>query len=61
MPMSLLTAWQFTIDPGHEVANPLQPGPHRPVPLAGKRVLVNGAAGESVISPCSWQSGRAPR
>ncbi len=23
---------------GHEVANPLQPGPHRPVPLAGKRV-----------------------
>lgn len=61
VPMSLLTAWQFMIDPGHEVANPLQPGPHRPVPLAGKRVLVNGAAGESVISPCSWQSGRAPR
>ncbi|MDU4078522.1 MAG: NADP-dependent oxidoreductase [Klebsiella pneumoniae] len=45
VPMSLLTAWQFMIDPGHEVANPLQPGPHRPVPLAGKRVLVNGAAG----------------
>lgn len=61
VPMSLLTAWQFMIDPGHEVANPLQPGPHRPVPLAGKRVLVNGAAGESVISPCSWRSGRAPR
>lgn len=38
VPMSLLTAWQFMIDPGHEVANPLQPGPHRPVPLAGKRV-----------------------
>ena len=37
VPMSLLTAWQFMIDPGHEVANPLQPGPHRPVPLAGKR------------------------
>ncbi len=34
VPMSLLTAWQFMIDPGHEVANPLQPGPHRPVPLA---------------------------
>lgn len=33
VPMSLLTAWQFMIDPGHEVANP-----HRPVPLAGKRV-----------------------
>ncbi|WP_446914092.1 NADP-dependent oxidoreductase [Klebsiella pneumoniae] len=47
VPMSLLTAWQFMIDPGHEVANPLQPGPHRPVPLAGKRVLVNGA--DSVI------------
>lgn len=61
VPMSLLTAWQFMIDPGHEVANPLQPGPHRPVPLAGKRVLVNGAAGESVISPCSWRSGGAPR
>ena len=45
VPMSLLTAWQFMIDPGHEVANPLQPGPHRPAPLAGKRVLVNGAAG----------------
>ncbi|MDM7334199.1 NADP-dependent oxidoreductase [Klebsiella pneumoniae] len=39
VPMSLLTAWQFMIDPGHEVANP-----HRPVPLAGKRVLVNGGA-----------------
>ena len=36
VPMSLLTAWQFMIDPGHEVANPLQPGPHRPVPLAGR-------------------------
>ncbi len=34
VPMSLLTAWQFMIDPGHEVANPLQPGPHRPVQLA---------------------------
>jgi hypothetical protein len=44
-PMSLLTAWQFLIELGHEVANPLQPELHRPVPLKGKRVLINGAAG----------------
>ena len=44
-PMSLLTAWQFLIEPGHEVANPLQPELHRPVPLKGKRILINGAAG----------------
>lgn len=44
-PMSLLTAWQFLIEQGHNVANPLQPGQHAPVPLEGKTVLVNGAAG----------------
>ncbi|MEH0873942.1 NADP-dependent oxidoreductase [Pectobacterium cacticida] len=44
-PMSLLTAWQFLVDVGHDVPNPLQPYPHVPVPLAGKTVLVNGAAG----------------
>ncbi len=44
-PMSLLTAWQFMIDVGHHEPNPLQPKPHRPVPLQGKQVLVNGAAG----------------
>jgi NADPH:quinone reductase-like Zn-dependent oxidoreductase len=44
-PMSLLTAWQFLIELGHEVANPLQPELHRPVPLKGKRILINGAAG----------------
>ena len=44
-PMSLLTAWQFMVDLGHTVANPLQPNRHEPVPLAGKTVLVNGAAG----------------
>jgi NADPH:quinone reductase-like Zn-dependent oxidoreductase len=44
-PMALLTAWQFLIELGHEHANPFQPVPHRPVPLGGRRILVNGAAG----------------
>ena len=45
VPMSALTAWQFLIDRGHDEPNPLQPERHRPVPLDGKKVLVNGAAG----------------
>ncbi|WP_420107533.1 NADP-dependent oxidoreductase [Mesorhizobium qingshengii] len=44
-PMSLLTAWQFLIELGHNEPNPLQPNQHEPVPLEGKTVLVNGAAG----------------
>lgn len=44
-PMSLLTAWQFMIDQGHDVQNPLQPNKHEPVPLEGRKVLINGAAG----------------
>jgi NADPH:quinone reductase-like Zn-dependent oxidoreductase len=44
-PMSGLTAWQFLIELGHNEPNPLQPEMHRPVPLNGKTVLVNGAAG----------------
>jgi len=44
-PMSLLTAWQFLIELGHNEANPLQPSRHEPVPLEGKTVLINGAAG----------------
>lgn len=44
-PMSLLTAWQFLIAQGHDVPNPLQPSQHVPVPLEGRHVLVNGAAG----------------
>jgi NADPH:quinone reductase-like Zn-dependent oxidoreductase len=44
-PMSLLTAWQFMIEQGHNVQNPLQPNQHEPVPLEGRRVLINGAAG----------------
>lgn len=44
-PMALLTAWQFLVELGHNEPNPLQPGMHHPVPLSGKTVLVNGAAG----------------
>jgi len=44
-PMSLLTAWQFMIELGHDEPNALQPRRHEPVPLEGKSVLVNGAAG----------------
>jgi NADPH:quinone reductase-like Zn-dependent oxidoreductase len=44
-PMSLLTAWQFLVDLGHDVQNPLQPHRHEPVPLKGLTVLVNGAGG----------------
>lgn len=44
-PMSLLTAWQFMVEVGHNEPNPLQPNRHEPVPLEGKIVLVNGAAG----------------
>jgi NADPH:quinone reductase-like Zn-dependent oxidoreductase len=44
-PMSLLTAWQYMVELGHNVPNPLQPNQHEPVPLEGKTVLVNGAAG----------------
>jgi NADPH:quinone reductase-like Zn-dependent oxidoreductase len=44
-PMSLLTAWQYMIELGHDEQNPLQPNQHEPVPLEGKTVLVNGAAG----------------
>jgi NADPH:quinone reductase-like Zn-dependent oxidoreductase len=44
-PMSLLTAWQLLIELGHDEPNPVQPNRHQPVPLEGKTVLVNGAAG----------------
>ncbi|WP_296945784.1 NADP-dependent oxidoreductase [uncultured Massilia sp.] len=44
-PMAALTAWQFLVDPGHAQPNPFQAHPHRPLPLAGRTVLVNGAAG----------------
>ena len=44
-PMAALTAWQFLIELGHDAPNPMQADKHRPVPLAGKTVLINGAAG----------------
>ncbi|WP_118138554.1 NADP-dependent oxidoreductase [Oceanicella sp. SM1341] len=44
-PMSLLTAWQFLIETGHDAPNPLQSFPHAPVPLEGRTVVVNGAGG----------------
>jgi len=60
-PMSLLTAWQFLVDLGHDAANPFQQFRHAPIALEGKTVLVNGAGGgvgHLAVQVAKWKGAR---
>lgn len=60
-PMSLLTAWQFLVETGHDAPNPFQVFQHVPARLEGKTILVNGAGGgvgHLAVQVARWKGAR---